>query len=177
MPAGRAIADQPGKDTHDASDHFLYNAQFPAGVNTYRAYLLPFGPNGFGGSPIGHQSVQPQAADTPGRPTSRVGPAELYRSAMASRTRILLFGGAGALVIAGGACAALVGGVTGEVLTIVLISGGLTGGLLLVFLEIGLEEERDLASEERKRRRTLEGLGKRKASRHPRLTRRPRRPG
>ncbi len=55
-------------------------------------------------------------------------------------------------MLAGGLCAAFVGGVTGEVLTIVLISGGLAGGLLLVFLEIGLEEERDLASDQEQRR-------------------------
>ena len=41
--------------------------------------------------------------------------------------RILVFGLAAALVVAGGACAALVGGVTGEVLTVVLISAGLAG--------------------------------------------------
>ena len=49
----------------------------------------------------------------------------------------------------------LVGGVVGEVLTIVLISAGLAGALLLVFLEVGLSEERELArDEERRRRRT-----------------------
>ena len=64
---------------------------------------------------------------------------------MTRRSRILLFSSAAALVIAGGACAALVEGVTGEVLTIVLIAAGLGGALLLVFLEIGLSEERDLA--------------------------------
>jgi hypothetical protein len=57
------------------------------------------------------------------------------------------------LVVAGVACAALVGGVVGEVLTIVLIAAGLAGALLLVFLEIGLGEERDLAREEERRRR------------------------
>jgi hypothetical protein len=67
---------------------------------------------------------------------------------------VLAFGSAAALVVAGAACAVLVGGVAGEVLTIVLISAGLGGALLLVFLEVGLGEERDLArDEERKRRR------------------------
>jgi hypothetical protein len=96
------------------------------------------------------------------------------------RTRIVLFGSAGVLVIAGGACAALVGGVTGEVLTIVLISGGLAGGLLLVFLEIGLEEERDLArDQERRRSRTNKGARERKSLQtggRTRLPRWPRRP-
>jgi hypothetical protein len=79
------------------------------------------------------------------------------------------------LVIAGGACAALVRGLTGEVLTIVLIASGLGGALLLVFLEIGLGEERDLArDEERRRGREQRALD---ASRRPRSTRRPRRRG
>ena len=77
------------------------------------------------------------------------------------------------MVVAGGACAALVGGIVGELLTIVLISIGLAGALLLVFLEVGLSEERDLArdQERRRRRRTLG------ARRRPRTPRWPRRPG
>jgi hypothetical protein len=71
---------------------------------------------------------------------------------VAPRTRILAFGCAAVLVLAGGACAAFAGGIVGEVLTIVLISAGLAGGLLLIFLEIGLEEERDLAREQASRR-------------------------
>ena len=93
---------------------------------------------------------------------------------MGPRLRIAAFGSAAALVVAGGACAALVGGVTGEVLTIVLISAGLAGALLLVFLEIGLGEERDLAREDEDRRkrerRALDG-------RPRRLPQRRRRPG
>ena len=71
---------------------------------------------------------------------------------MGPRLRILAFGSAAALVLAGAACAVLVGGVTGEVLTIVLMSAGLAGALLLVFLEIGLGEERDLAREAKRPR-------------------------
>jgi hypothetical protein len=94
---------------------------------------------------------------------------------VAPRLRIVAFGSAAVLVVAGGACAALVEGVTGEVLTIVLMSAGLAGGLLLVFLEIGLSEERDLAHDEERRRK----LEKRAldARRRPRLRQRPRRPG
>jgi hypothetical protein len=70
------------------------------------------------------------------------------------RSRILAFGCAAALVLAGGLCAALVGGVTGEVLTIVLMSAGLGGAVLLAFLEVGLSEDRERAMlEERRRRR------------------------
>lgn len=91
------------------------------------------------------------------------------------RSRILLFGAAALLVVAGGACAALVGGVTGEVLTIVLISAGLAGALLLVFLEVGFGEERDLARDEaRRRRRAQRDPDARRRSRAPRWPRRPR---
>jgi hypothetical protein len=93
---------------------------------------------------------------------------------VSSRSRKLAFGSAAILVLAGGLCAALVSGVVGEVLTFTLISLGLCGALLLVFLEIGLGEERDLAREERQREareeRTL------KLRRRSRLPRRPRRP-
>jgi len=65
---------------------------------------------------------------------------------MARRTRTLAFGACAALVLAGIVCAAAVSGVTGEVLTIVLLSAGLGGAVLLVFLEVGLGEERDRAS-------------------------------
>jgi len=93
---------------------------------------------------------------------------------VSQRARIVLFGFAGVLVIAGGACAALVGGLTGEVLTVVLISGGLVAGLLLIFLDIGLGEEHDRARDEaRRRKRTLRAAD---VERRPRMARRPRRP-
>jgi hypothetical protein len=84
------------------------------------------------------------------------------------------FGSAAALVVAGVACAVFVGGVVGEILTIVLISAGLGGALLLVFLEIGLGEERELArDEERRRRRSQSPLAR---GRRLRLRNWPRRP-
>jgi len=102
----------------------------------------------------------------------------LYGGTVTRRWRILLFGAAGAAVLAGGACAALVGGIVGEVLTIVLLAGGLAGGLLLVFLEIGLDEERELAREEELRRRRAGARRDLRTARWPRgLQRRPRRPG
>ena len=73
-----------------------------------------------------------------------------------------------ALVLAGVACAVLVPGVTGEILTIVLIATGLGGALALVFLEIGLSEERDLAREEERKQKRAQRLGRRR----PRLPRR-----
>jgi len=93
---------------------------------------------------------------------------------VSSRSRKWAFGSAGAVVVAGAFCAAFVSGVVGEVLTIVLISGGLCAALLLLFLEVGLDEERELERERRRReakdRRTLE------LRRRSRLPQRPRRP-
>jgi hypothetical protein len=93
---------------------------------------------------------------------------------VAPRTRRVAYGFAAALVVAGGICAGLVPGVTGEVLTITLISAGLGGALLLVFLEIGFGEERDLRrDEDRRRKRLLRTVSARRRSRE----RPPRRPG
>jgi hypothetical protein len=71
---------------------------------------------------------------------------------VAPRLRVLTFGSAAALVVAGSICAALVGGLTGEVLAIALITLGLGAAVLLTFLEVGLSEERELAREEKRRR-------------------------
>ena len=84
---------------------------------------------------------------------------------MAPRARTAAFSLAALFVLAGAACAALVNGVAGEILTIVLISAGLAGALLLVFLEIGLGEERENArEEERRRRRALRALDARRGA-------------
>jgi len=94
---------------------------------------------------------------------------------MSKRSRVLAFGSCAALVIAGAVCAALVGGVAGEVLTIVLMSAGLAGALLLLFLEVGLSEERDLAREEERRRRvSMQALHLRRGARQRHVPRRPR---
>jgi hypothetical protein len=91
-----------------------------------------------------------------------------YGWAVAPRTRRLALGAAAALVLAGVACAVLVAGVPGEILTTVLIAAGLGGGVVVVFLEIGFGEERDLAREEERKRKRAERLGRRR----PRLPRR-----
>jgi hypothetical protein len=92
---------------------------------------------------------------------------------VSQRARILAFGSAAALVLVGVAGGALVGGVAGEVLAIVLVSAGLGGAVLLIFLEVGLSEEREHEREEqRRRRRGLRMLELRRG----RLRRRPRRP-
>jgi hypothetical protein len=93
-----------------------------------------------------------------------------YLGAVASRPRVLAFGSAAALVVAGSICAALVGGLAGEVLAIALITLGLGAVVLLMFLEVGLSEERELAREQKRRR---QGAGQRRL----RPRRWPRRPG
>jgi hypothetical protein len=88
---------------------------------------------------------------------------------------MLAFGSAGALAVAGVACAALVAGSTGEILATALLSVGLVGVVVLVFLEVGLSEDRERAGEEgRRRRRVRQSPGP--SSQRP-LPRRPRRPG
>ena len=72
---------------------------------------------------------------------------------MAPRPRVLAFGSAAALVVAGSICAALMEGLTGEVLAVALITLGLGAVVLLIFLEVGLTEERELARDEKERRR------------------------
>jgi hypothetical protein len=91
---------------------------------------------------------------------------------VAPRARVLAFGSAAALVVAGSICAALVGGLTGEVLAITLITLGLGAVVLLVFLEVGLSDERELAREEKRRQQRA---ADRDRQRRPR--RWPRRPG
>jgi uncharacterized membrane protein len=60
------------------------------------------------------------------------------------------FGSAALLVVAGVACGVLVGGLTGQVLLIALITVGLGAALLLGFLEVGLSEDQDREREERR---------------------------
>jgi hypothetical protein len=91
---------------------------------------------------------------------------------VAPRSRVLAFGSATALVVAGSICAVLVDGLTGEVLAIALITLGLGAVLLVMFLEVGLSEERDLAMEEKRRRRR-----ENEQERRLRPRRWPRRPG
>jgi fatty acid desaturase len=93
---------------------------------------------------------------------------------MAPRARFLAFGSAAALVVAGAISAALVHGLIGEVLAIALILLGLGAVLLLLFLEVGLSEERELAREERRQRQQALRSD---AERRLRPRRPPRRPG
>jgi hypothetical protein len=90
---------------------------------------------------------------------------------MTPRARILAFGSAAAAVVSGTLCAVFVNGLTGSVLAITLITGGLGAALLLVFLEVGLSEDRERAREDEQRRKRAD------ARRRPRPRRWPRRPG
>jgi hypothetical protein len=94
---------------------------------------------------------------------------------MARRGRIIAFGSAAALVVVGGFCAALIEGLTGELIGLSLITLGLGAAVLLVFFEVGLSEDRELArEEERRHKQTPKHDGAERALRRPR---RPRRPG
>ncbi len=79
---------------------------------------------------------------------------------MGFRTRLLAFGSAGALVIAGAICAAVVPDLIGQLLTTVLMSLGFAGAVLLVFLEVGLSEDRERAPEDGQRVRADSPAGR-----------------
>jgi hypothetical protein len=77
--------------------------------------------------------------------------------------------------VAGAICAVLISGPTGQVLKIALILAGLGAAVLLLFLEVGLSEDRERA-------RDVERRGKRAEQRvdpqpRPRVRRVPRRRG
>jgi hypothetical protein len=89
---------------------------------------------------------------------------------MAPRARILAFGSAGLLVLAGAVCKVAVGGFTGDLIALSFVSVGLGAVLLLVFLEVGLSEDKAREAEERRRRppRHDDDQGRRRLSRRPR---------
>jgi hypothetical protein len=79
---------------------------------------------------------------------------------MTPRSRVLLFGSAAVLVVAGAICAVVLDGLTGRILSSGLITVGAGGAFLLLFLEVGLSEDRDLEREEALRRKRREGSGR-----------------
>jgi hypothetical protein len=83
---------------------------------------------------------------------------------MRRRSRILGFGGSGALVIAGIVCAIGFSSTLGTVLAFILISAGLVIATSLVFLEVGLSEDREREHEDA-RRQGQEAQRKREADR------------
>lgn len=70
---------------------------------------------------------------------------------MRRNSRIIGFGGAGLLVVAGIVCAVAFGSTLGAVLAFILISAGLVLATSLVFLEVGLSEDRDREQEAERR--------------------------
>jgi uncharacterized membrane protein len=99
----------------------------------------------------------------------------MYFVSVSHRARIRAFGSAGFLTVAGVLCAVFVSGLIGQLLAIVLISFGLGGAVLLVFLEVGLSEDRERGREEDRRSRLSQRTSMRPTSR-PRQLRWPRRP-
>jgi hypothetical protein len=89
---------------------------------------------------------------------------------MAPRTRVKAYGSVAVVMVIGVLFRVVLGGFVGEIVALTLLSLGAGAILLLVFLEVGLSEDRERAEEEDKRRR-------RAALRHsPRTGSRPRRP-
>ncbi len=80
--------------------------------------------------------------------------ARKLRREVTKHARRATFGSAGALVVAGAVCAALIDGAAGQILAIALIGLGLVGATSLVFLEIGLSEDRDRARGQKPTSRT-----------------------
>jgi hypothetical protein len=77
------------------------------------------------------------------------------------RQRIASFGSAAALIVAGAVCAASIGGGTGQVLALALIGIGFVLATSLVFLEVGLSEDKERA-------RTLMGGGRSRTAKRAR---------
>jgi hypothetical protein len=72
---------------------------------------------------------------------------------LSRRSRIVGFGSAGLLVLAGAVCAVAVSGGLGAILALVLIGLGFVEAVSLVFAEVGFSEDRERAREEAARRR------------------------
>jgi N-methylhydantoinase A/oxoprolinase/acetone carboxylase beta subunit len=70
---------------------------------------------------------------------------------MTRRSRIVGFGSAGVLVVAGIACAFAFSGGLAQNLAFVLVALGMVLATSLVFYEVGLTEDRERAREERNR--------------------------
>jgi hypothetical protein len=77
---------------------------------------------------------------------------------MTRQGRIVAYGSPLLLIVAGAVCAAAVAGTAGEVLALALIGLGFVALTALVFLEIGLSEDREREREGRARERPLQRL-------------------
>ncbi len=72
----------------------------------------------------------------------------------------MAFGSAAALILAGILAAILIGDGTGQLLAIVLIGLGLVLATSLVFLEVGLSEDRERTRESSERKRPRQRSGR-----------------
>jgi hypothetical protein len=70
------------------------------------------------------------------------------------RSRIVGFGSAALLILAGAVCAVAVEGELGAILALALISLGCVDAVSLVFAEVGFSEDRERARQEERRRKT-----------------------
>jgi hypothetical protein len=98
---------------------------------------------------------------------------------MSKRGRIVVYGAAVALVLAGSACGALVDGTIGTVLAMALLGSGLVILTGLVFMEVGLSEDREREQEqeqEREREREREAARRQPAPAPPPRRLQPTRP-
>jgi hypothetical protein len=96
------------------------------------------------------------------------------------RRRLAAFGSAAFVAIAGVVCGVVVSGEAGQLLAIALLSIGLGGIVLLVFLEVGLSEDRERAREAARRERQAargQQAAERRIAPWRRTRTRPRRPG
>ena len=84
---------------------------------------------------------------------------------MSTRARIAAYGAAVALIAAGIVCDSAISSDVGQYVGFALIGLGGIAVVSLVFLEIGLSEDRELAEEERRRRRRPRPLKRRKLDR------------
>lgn len=93
---------------------------------------------------------------------------------MENRSRIVTFGSAGLLVVAGVACGVAIGGETGGLLATVLGGLGLVAITALIFMEVGLSEDRERDREARAKEREARAKEReeRKRAREARPTRR-----
>jgi hypothetical protein len=93
---------------------------------------------------------------------------------MSSRNRVLSFGGSALVIVLGGVIALVVNGITGEAIALALVSLGSIAIVSLVFLEVGLSEDRDRERERSRedRERGREGSDERARQRRPPLRRR-----
>jgi hypothetical protein len=96
---------------------------------------------------------------------------------MSKRSRILGFGSAAALVVLGALGAAVLSGTLAQVVAFVLIGVGFVAATSLVFLEVGLSEDRELARERAAREKAERRREGRRRRRLDRMRGRPRRLG